>query len=95
MKTSDHEKPKTAVALHYDQKTAPRVTAKGAGELAGKIIELAKEHDVPIREEPELVQLLSRVELGDQIPEALYVAVAEIIAFAYMLKGKVPVRQKT
>ena len=44
---------------------------------------------MPIREEPELVQLLAKVELGDEIPELLYVAVAEIIAFVYMLKGKV------
>lgn len=78
------------MALHYDQITAPRVTAKGQGDLAGQIIALAQEHDVPIREEPELVQLLSQVELGEEIPEILYVAVAEIIAFVYMLKGKLP-----
>ncbi len=81
---------KTAVALFYDQVTAPKVTAKGDGDLAQKIISLAMEHDVPIREEPELVQLLAKVELGDEIPEALYIVVAEIIAFVYMLKGKVP-----
>ena len=80
--------PDKAVALHYDGNTVPRVTAKGAGYLAAQIIELAEEHDIPIHEEPELVQLLSRIELGEEIPRALYVAVAEIIAFAYMLKGK-------
>ncbi len=81
---------KTAVALSYDQVTAPKVTAKGAGDLAEQIISLAMENDVPIREEPELVQLLANVELGDEIPETLYVVVAEIIAFVYMLKGKIP-----
>ncbi|MCH7694929.1 MAG: EscU/YscU/HrcU family type III secretion system export apparatus switch protein [Proteobacteria bacterium] len=88
--TDQEQKPdKQAVALYYDQLTAPKVTAKGAGDLADKIIALALENDVPIREEPELVQLLAKVELGDEIPELLYVAVAEIIAFVYMLKGKV------
>ena len=82
--------PKSAVALHYDQISAPRVTAKGTDELADEIIALAKEHDIPIREQPELVQLLANVELGDEIPESLYLAVAEIILFVYMLKGKVP-----
>ncbi len=81
---------KTAVALFYDQVTAPKVTAKGEANLAQQIIALALEHDVPIREEPELVQLLAKVELGEEIPEALYIVVAEIIAFVYMLKGKVP-----
>ena len=81
---------KNAVALHYDEVNAPRVTAKGSDELAEQIIELAEEYDIPIHEEPELVKLLSHVELGEQIPEALYIAVAEILAFAYMLKGKIP-----
>lgn len=76
-----------AIALNYDEKTAPRVTAKGKGLVAEQILALAEEHDIPIKEQPELVQLLANVELGDQIPENLYVAVAEVIAFAYMLKG--------
>ena len=82
--------PTLAVALHYDGETAPRVTAKGAGDVAEQILAIAREHDVPLQDNPELVKLLSKIELGDQIPEALYVAVAEVIAFAYMLKGKVP-----
>ena len=79
-----------AVALFYDGETAPRVTAKGAGDIAEQIIEIARKHKVPLQDNPELVRLLSTLELGDQIPEALYLAVAQIIAFAYMLKGKVP-----
>ena len=90
MKDDPDQKPKSAVALHYDQVHAPRVTAKGRGELAEQIIALALENNIPVREEPELVQLLSRIELGDEIPESLYVAVAEIIAFVYMLQGRFP-----
>lgn len=82
--------PSIAVALHYDGDTAPQVTAKGSGELAEQIIALAKKHNVPLQENNELVQLLSHIELGDKIPQELYLAVAEIIAFAYMLKGKKP-----
>ena len=82
--------PQKAVALFYDGETAPKLTAKGTNEVAEQIIALAKEHDVPIREEPELVNLLARLKLGEEIPRELYIAVAEVIAFAYMLKGKVP-----
>lgn len=78
-----------AIALNYDETSAPKVTAKGRGLVAEEILKLAAEHDIPIKEEPELVELLATVEIGDQIPEALYIAVAEVIAFAYTLKGKV------
>ena len=56
------------------------------GEIAEHIIKLAEEHDVHIHESPELVEVLIRLELGDEIPEALYRAIAEVIAFAYSLK---------
>jgi flagellar biosynthesis protein len=90
-----HDKTVTlAVALHYDEINAPRVTAKGGDDLAQKIYEIARRHNVPIQDNPELVRLLSHLELGDQIPETLYLAVAEVIAFAYYLKGKVPANQQ-
>jgi len=79
-----------AVALKYDGENAPKVTAKGSQEIAEQIIELAKKHNVPLTENKELVNLLATLELGEEIPEILYLAVAEVIAFAYMLKGKVP-----
>ncbi len=82
--------PTLAVALQYDGKAAPKVTAKGAGDIAEQILTIARKHDVPLQDNPELVKVLSKIELGDQIPEALYLAVAEVIAFAYMIKGKVP-----
>lgn len=84
------KKPTTAVALHYDGKEAPTVTAKGTGDLAEKIIALAKEHGVPLHEDAALISLLSKLDLGEEIPQPLYTAVAEVIAFAYILSGKMP-----
>ncbi len=81
---------KEVVALYYDGTTAPKVTAKGKGHIADEILKIAKENDVPIKEQPDLVHFLSKVELGDNIPEALYLAAAEVIAFAYNLKNKTP-----
>lgn len=79
-----------AIALKYDGENAPNLTAKGADELAEQILQIAREHDVPIYENADLVRLLARLELGDAIPEALYQTIAEIIAFAWYLKGKAP-----
>ncbi|MCP5160377.1 MAG: EscU/YscU/HrcU family type III secretion system export apparatus switch protein [Hahellaceae bacterium] len=80
----------TAVALKYEEGCAPRVTAKGDDDLANEIIRIAREANVPLYENPELVGLLAQIELGDEIPETLYRVIAEIIAFAYYLQGKVP-----
>lgn len=77
-----------AVALQYDGAGAPRVSAKGQGVVAEKILELGRRHDIPLYEDPDLLALLARVELGEEIPYALYVAVAEVIAFAYLVSGK-------
>ena len=78
-----------AIALQYDGRNAPRVTAKGENEVAEIIREIAKEHDIPLHEDSVLAMVLSQVELGEEIPPALYLAVAEVIAFAYLLSGKV------
>ena len=89
---------RTAVALRYDGDGAPRVTASGHGLVAERIVEIAREHDVPYQHNPELGRLLAQVELNDEIPRALYVAVAEVLAFAYTLSGRpapAPVRSKT
>lgn len=80
--------PPRAVALRYDGEGAPRVTAKGRGHIAERIIEIAQANDVPLHEDTQLVELLAQIELGDEIPRSLYVAVAHVLAFAYMLKGK-------
>lgn len=82
--------PPLAVALQYDGEHAPRVTAKGRDDVAEAIVRLAREHGIPLQENEPLAGLLSRVELGEEIPEALYLAVAQVIAFAYYLSGKVP-----
>jgi flagellar biosynthesis protein len=79
-----------AIALNYDGKRAPRVTAKGQGLVAGQIIERAKEHNIPLHTDVAMVKVLSKLSLGDEIPRELYVAVAEVIAFVYMLGGKRP-----
>lgn len=79
-----------AVALKYDGTNAPRVTAKGGGEVAERIVALAIEHNIPMQENALLAETLAQLELNEEIPAALYLAVAEIIAFAYYLSGKVP-----
>lgn len=84
-----------AVALDYDGQGAPRVTAKGRGELAQRIIETAREHDVEIQENAVLAQALSAVELDDQIPEELYRAVAQVIAFVLSLRGELRPRRRS
>ncbi|GIX46293.1 MAG: flagellar biosynthetic protein FlhB [Candidatus Tectimicrobiota bacterium] len=80
---------KTAVALRYDaaKDAAPRVTAKGHGLLADKILALAREKGVPIREDADLVQALAQLDLQQEIPPSLYRAVAEILAFVYRLNA--------
>jgi len=78
-----------AVAIRYEaDKGAPKVTAKGRGLIAEQIIDLAQQNGVHIHESPELVDVLVRLELGEEIPEALYRAIAEIIAFTYSLKNE-------
>jgi flagellar biosynthesis protein len=82
-----------AVALRWDGDGAPRVTAKGRGDIAERITALAREHHVPLREDRALVAVLSKVDLDQQIPAGLYVAVAEVIAFAYALQGRAPLQR--
>jgi flagellar biosynthesis protein len=79
-----------AVALHYDKGKgeAPRVVAKGRGEVGTKIIETARAHGVPIEASPSLAAALSEVEIGDEIPVELYKAVAEVLVFILRLSGK-------
>ncbi len=82
--------PPRAVALHYDGREAPIVTAKGTGDLAGRIVALAHEHNVPLHEDPQLAAVLSQMDLGEAIPRELYVAIAEVLAFAYIVTGRFP-----
>lgn len=85
-------KVKQAIALEYDPSDqAPRVVASGRGILAEKIIEKAKESDVPIHRDDKLADTLSRLEIGEMIPPELYEVVAEILVFVDSMdkiKGK-------
>lgn len=80
------EELRQAVALFYDGNDAPHVTAKGEGEQAEEIIRIARENNVPLCDNPALVSVLSKIELDEEVPKELYVAVAHVIAFAYRLK---------
>ncbi len=95
-----HTPSQRAVALKYSQyqsksnlagkKDAPKITAKGTHEVAQKIIDLAQEHGVLIHKDDELSEVLAQLDLGQEIPEALYHVIAELIAFSYVLQGKFP-----
>lgn len=78
-----------AVALKYDSKNdrAPRVIAKGRGNIAEKIIDVARQNNVPLYEDQNLIQILEALELESEIPPELYRAVAEVLAFIYRLNG--------
>ncbi len=80
--------PRFAIALEYDGRQAPRVTASGHDEIALAILRRAHEAGVPIHRDSELALVLDQLDLGDHVPEALYVVIAEILAFAYRLSGK-------
>lgn len=75
-----------AVALKYDGYTAPEVTASGTGSVAAEIIELARANGIPLYENTELTEMLSLLDLGEKIPQELYLIIAQIIALAYNLK---------
>jgi len=76
-----------AVALKYDKekKGAPEVVASGKGDVANKIIELAQEHNIFIKKDADLVELLSKIEVNREIPPMLYKAVAEVFSFVYKM----------
>ena len=76
---------KQAVALRYkpDQMLAPIIVAKGKGYVADEILQKAREHGVPIQEDPSLVEVLGQLELDKQIPAELYQLVAEILSVVY------------
>mgnify|MGYP003587553798 CR=1 FL=1 len=85
------ETSRKAVALRYNQnqEDAPRVVAKGRGKIAEKIVELAKANHVPLYEDANLVEVLEAMDLKQEIPEELYRAVAEVLAFIYRLNKKI------
>lgn len=84
---------KTAIAVADGQNPVPILTAKGDGAEAAAIIAEAKKKGIYIAQDPYLVSLLSDLELNDEIPEDLYVAVAIILSWAYWLKDIEPVKR--
>jgi len=81
---------KKAAALRYntDKESAPRVVAKGQGKSADNIIKIAELHNLPIKKDEDLMELLSKVELDKEVPAALYKAVAEVFSFIYKTTNK-------
>lgn len=86
------KKNKSAVGIKYQEgnKEAPKVIAKGFGDLADEIIQIAKQNGVLVHEDPYLSEFLTTLDLGQEIPEQLYHVIAELIAFSYVLQGKFP-----
>ncbi len=84
----------SAVALKYksDEASAPKVVAKGEGEVADDIIKLAEDFGVLIHQDEELNKILGMLDLGQEIPPELYTLIAELISFSYLLQGKFPER---
>lgn len=80
-----------ATALRYkaQEDSAPKVVAKGSGKVAEKIISIAKQHNVPLKEDPNLVEILSTLDLYQEIPPDLYRAVAEILAYIYKVSNRI------
>ena len=79
------EPPRRATALRYSGTGAPKVVATGAGMVAERIIALALEAGVPVRDDDALAQALAGLDLGHEVPEELWIAVAEVLAWAYAL----------
>lgn len=90
-----------AVALKYEAgnhktgaekltKASPKVVAKGHGDVAKEILALAESHGLLVHQDENLMQVLSNLDLGQEIPESLYHVIAELIAFSFVLQGKFP-----
>ncbi len=80
-------KRKEAIVLKYDneKEIAPKVVAKGKGKIAENILNAAKEHQIPVQEDPSLAELLGQLNINETVPEELYQVVAEVFAFIYKI----------
>lgn len=90
MMTSIPDEKSRAVSLRYDGTQAPHVVSKGEGELAEQIIAMAQAAGLYVHEDPALLERLAALQEGESIPPALYVVIAEILAYSYLLQGKYP-----
>jgi len=88
----DGKKPqrRKAVALKYKgvEQAAPSIAAKGTGDIAERIIKIARENNIPVKEDPDLVETLSQLDLNQEIPPELYNVIAEVLAWVYRINGK-------
>ena len=82
---SNNKKKTSAISIQYkkDENSAPKVTAKGQGWEAEKIIAMAEEQSIPIKSDKDLITLLEKIDVGQEIPESLYKIVAELLAWVY------------
>ena len=89
---NDNSVSQKAVSLQYKKgkNAAPKVTAKGQGWMADRIIKMAQENNIPIREDKDLLHLLSEIDVGQEVPESLYKVVAELLAWVYQLNQNYP-----
>lgn len=94
MTSEKEQQSRAAVALKYDGEKAPTISATGTHELAEEIIRIAREHNVPLYENAELASILARLSLNEEIPESLYRVIAEILAFAFHIRGLTPEDRK-
>ena len=88
--TTDKKTTTHAIALKYDGEKSPYITAKGHQQLAEHIIEQVKQHGGLIHQDPALAKYLNSFDVGDDIPQELYLIIAELIAFSWYLNGKTP-----
>lgn len=88
---------KEAVALSYDPASvsAPKVIAKGKGKIAENILEKAKEYDIPVQEDPSLLEILGQLNIDESIPEELYKAVSEVFAYIYHVDREHGLKKRT
>lgn len=84
------KKQKKAVALKYQplKDRAPRISAKGSGRVAERIIEIARENNIPVKDDADLVEVLAKLDIDQEIPADVYMIVAELLAFVYKLNNK-------
>ena len=84
---NNKKSPEKAVALKYQPRKdhAPKIIATGKGKIAEKIVKIAKEHNIYIHDDPDLVEMLAQLDLNEEIPTDLYIVVSELLAFVYSL----------
>jgi len=87
---------KKAIALRYDldKENAPKIVAKGKGLIAERIIKIAEENELPIKKDEDLVELLTKIDIDQEIPNNLYKAVAEIFSFIYNVTNEKELEKK-